>query len=77
MVCNICHLGADSLNGPLEGRWVGPENGSPIMMVVGDCPNLTDDQKHKVFTGQRGRIVDTIIRETCPNARIFYTNVQM
>lgn len=75
MVCNICHLGADSLNGPLEGRWVGPENGSPIMMVVGDCPNLTDDQKHKVFTGQRGRIVDTIIRETCPNARIFYTNV--
>jgi DNA polymerase-1 len=45
------------------------------MMVVGESPTLGDDQKHKVFTGQRGRMIDEVIRTVVPEARVFYTNI--
>ena len=75
MLCSKCELGRDCLNGPLDGRWVGPQDAGPVIMVVGESPTLTDDQKQKVFTGQRGRMIDDIIRSVTPGARVFYTNI--
>lgn len=75
MSCDFCPFQQDSINGPLSGRWVGPQDGDPVMMVVGESPTLGDDQKQKVFTGQRGRMIDEVIRSVAPDARVFYTNI--
>lgn len=75
MACDSCPFRENNAYGPVKGRWVGPENGSPILMVVGDLPNLNDDIKQKSFTGSRGHLVDDIIRKYAPNARVWYTYV--
>lgn len=74
MSCDSCPFKDDSINGPLEGRWVGPDGDIP-MMVIGESPTLGDDQKKKVFTGPRGRMIDDIIRANVPKAKVYYTNL--
>jgi uracil-DNA glycosylase family 4 len=73
--CVNCPLRGDCLTGPLTGRWVGHSDGLPIIMVVGEAPTLTDDQKHKTFTGARGHLVHDVIMSIAPNAKVFYTNL--
>lgn len=73
MKCDICPFKKDSINGPIPGRVVG--EGKPTIMVIGESPSLTDDQKHKVFTGQRGQLVHNYIKEVNPKPCVYYTHL--
>ena len=41
MSCLNCPIRSDTLNGPIPGRYVGPPDGSPVIMVGGESYSPT------------------------------------
>lgn len=59
----------------LDGRWVNPEGTGPIVLIIGDMPTEIDMCANKVFSDNRGDLVDNVIRLISPAARVYYTNL--